>query len=455
MQEHDADVIIIGAGIAGLACAETLVAGGLSVIILEARDRVGGRILTHYDEKQRFPIELGAEFVHGEHPELIERIKRAGLRLRRINEEPWCLEAEGLRKCGEFWTQTEKVLNALRVTKPDRTFAEFLRSPTGRRFSADARDSATRYVEGFNAARAELISVNSIVRGLRTEEKINGDKQFRIVGGYAALVADILKRLPAAQVRIDTGTIVKQVTWKRSDVRVSAMRGRTRQTFSAKRAVVTLPLGVFQAGTVKFSPMLRKKQAAVKKLYMGEVIRVALRFRTRFWESIRPQPGAATLRRMGFLFSDDKNFPTWWTQRPAKEPLLIAWSPTWHTKESRGKTNAALVSTALASLAKILDMPKSKLRRLLLEGHVHDWQADPFSRGAYSYVCAGGESAQRELLRPEQQTLFFAGEACVEDGTNGTVHGALQSGSNAGRELLPGAKPRRAHPAARRTLQNQ
>src|SRR3954468_9527506 len=144
MREHDADVLVIGAGVAGLACAEVLSEAGVSVLILEARDRIGGRILTHYDEKNSFPIELGAEFVHGEHPELTKRIERAGLRLRRINEEPWCLEENGLQKCGEFWTQTEKVLDKMRMTRNDQSFAQFLRSPAGRSFSADARDSATR-----------------------------------------------------------------------------------------------------------------------------------------------------------------------------------------------------------------------------------------------------------------------------------------------------------------------
>src|ERR1051326_7519708 len=161
MQEHDADVIVIGAGVAGLACAEILSDAGKAVIILEARHRGGGRILTHYDGRERFPIELGAEFVHGEHPLLMKRTERAGLRLRRINEEPWCKEPDGLQKCGEFWTQTERVLDSLRKTKRDQSFTQFLKSPTGRSFREDARDSATRYVEGFNAARADLISVNS------------------------------------------------------------------------------------------------------------------------------------------------------------------------------------------------------------------------------------------------------------------------------------------------------
>src|SRR3954462_3281425 len=121
MQEHDADVIIIGAGVAGLGCAEVLATRGLSVIILEARNRIGGRILTHYDEAEHFPIGLGAEFVHGEHPELIKRIDGAGLHLQRINEEPWCKEQDGLQRCGEFWSQTEKILKSLRMTRKDQS----------------------------------------------------------------------------------------------------------------------------------------------------------------------------------------------------------------------------------------------------------------------------------------------------------------------------------------------
>jgi monoamine oxidase len=193
---------------------------------------------------------------------------------------------------------------------------------------------------------------------------------------------------------------------------------------------------VLQAGTVKFSPVLRKKQVAMKKLRMGEVIRVGLRFRERFWEQIRPQAGGATLRRMGFLFSQDAVFPTWWTQMPSKAPLLVGWSPSWHTRNLAGKSATAIAKRALKSLGGILEMPEKELRAMLLESHVHDWQADPFSRGAYSYVKRGGEPAQQELARAEQATLFFAGEASAADGTNGTVHGALQSGTRAARELL-------------------
>ena len=433
MKEYDADVIVVGAGVAGLACAERLAEAKLAVIVVEARERVGGRILTHYDEREDFPIELGAEFVHGEHPVLMARIEQANLRLRRIDEQPWCKEPDGLQPCGEFWSQTEKVLKSLRMSRKDRSFTQFLRSPKGKSFSSDARDSATRYVEGFNAARAAEISVNSIVRGLRTEEKIDGDKQFRIVNGYAALVADIYRRLTASGIVVETGLVVKNIRWKKDRVEITSEGDRT---LLARKAVITLPLGVLQAGAVKFSPALSKKQKALKHLHMGEVIRVALRFRERFWDNIRPREGGPTLRRMGFLFSHDAVFPTWWTQMPSKAPLLIAWSPSRHTRTLSKKPPAFMASRAVKSLAGILGISERMLKTMLVEGHVHDWQADPFSLGAYSYVKRGGEPSQRELARPIAGTLFFAGEAVIEDGTNGTVHGALQSGSRAARELL-------------------
>lgn len=425
---------MIGAGVAGLTCAELVAKAGLRVLVLEARERIGGRILTHFD-KYGYPIELGAEFVHGEDPGLLKRIEEAGLRLRRVNEEPWCREGDKLEKCPEFWQQTEKVLEQMRKTAGDQSFLQFLRRPKMKKFSAEAKDSAIRYVEGFNAARKEDISLNSLVTGMREEENI-GEKQFRIAGGYAALVHSIYEEALAAGAWIETGAEVKSVRWKRGQVRLTVASGPRRVQMTAEKLVVTLPLGVLQAGSVKFFPALAAKQKAIRKLRMGEVVRVALEFRERFWQDLRPEKGGATLRRMGFLFSHDPHFPTWWTQMPSNVPVMVGWSPSRHTKKLSGLSHAAIQRKALASLAKILGVSTAQLRRSLVEGHIHDWQADRFSAGAYSYAKVGGEPAQKTLARPVAATLFFAGEATCFDGTNGTVHGAMRSGTRVAGELL-------------------
>src|SRR5437879_9290414 len=118
MPENRAGVIIVGAGIAGLTAAEELCAAGLRVIILEARDRIGGRIFTKYDPVCGFPIELGAEFVHGRPPILLDRLQRERLRIREINGEPWCKDDSeaggGLVPCGDFWQHTENILIKMR-----------------------------------------------------------------------------------------------------------------------------------------------------------------------------------------------------------------------------------------------------------------------------------------------------------------------------------------------------
>jgi monoamine oxidase len=91
---------------------------------------------------------------------------------------------------------------------------------------------------------------------------------------------------------------------------------------------------------------------------------------------------------------------------------------------------------AIDALSDILQVPPKTLRRRIVGWHTHDWQSDPFSLGAYSWVRAGGEGAQRLLAEPLEQTLFFAGEACNTEGHNGTVHGAMQTGVRAADEIL-------------------
>jgi monoamine oxidase len=97
------------------------------------------------------------------------------------------------------------------------------------------------------------------------------------------------------------------------------------------------------------------------------------------------------------------------------------------------------------ALARILELDESKLRQQLTGTYVHDWQQDPFSRGAYSYASVGGINAARALAAPVAETLYFAGEAANFEGYNGTVHGAMATGDRAARELLKsvGARPQR------------
>src|SRR2546423_1608241 len=121
------DVAIIGAGAAGLAAAQTLTSAGKNGVILEARDRIGGRIQTLRDSALPMPIELGAEFVHGQPDELMHIIRSANLLAYDAEGDHWHLEKGRLQKLDDVWEQIEEVMGKLPGRgRGDRTFAEFI-----------------------------------------------------------------------------------------------------------------------------------------------------------------------------------------------------------------------------------------------------------------------------------------------------------------------------------------
>ena len=225
----------------------------------------------------------------------------------------------------------------------------------------------------------------------------------------------------------------------------------------ARKAIVTLPLAVLQAnagetGAVVFVPELKSKRDALDLLEMGPVIRVVLRFRERFWDRIEVDTdrGKSSLSEMSFLHADDPVFPTWWTTMPRKAPILTAWSAGPHCSGLIFQDQQTIVSRALDTLSRLMHMNRAELEQLLAAHYLHNWQADPFARGAYSWAKVGGVNAAAELARPLEYTLFFAGEATDSNGHNGTVNGALESGYRAAEEVLQvlGKRARRLEPAA-------
>jgi monoamine oxidase len=143
---------------------------------------------------------------------------------------------------------------------------------------------------------------------------------------------------------------------------------------------------------------------------------------------------------MGFLFSDDEWFPTWWTTLPAREPVITGWAPFRCAERLSGRDRSFVVDRGLKTLSRLLTMSLPALQERLEGAYFHDWQDDPFSRGAYSYGKVGADGAQEELAKPVDNTLFFAGEATASPGSNGTVHGAMASGYRAAREILSGRR---------------
>ncbi len=425
------DIVVIGAGAAGLTAAIELAKSGLRVTILEARDRIGGRIFTTIDPSTKIPVELGAEFVHGKPPEIWDIIRDYKLKTIERDGDQWCFRHGQLCPC-DFFAERDDVFKYMNDKSPDQTFTQYLKT-----CCPDASDEAKRwvlsYVQGFHAADPGKVSVHSLVKSNEAEEKIEGDRAFHIAGGYAALMNVLEREIQRHGVTLCLNTPLKQVSWAERQVRLAA-GGRT---LFADKAVITLPLSVLQSGDVQFERALpRQKREALDNLEMGHVIRVTLVFRERFWKDLRPPGSEKTLANLSFLFSQDQWFPTWWTQILEESPVITGWAPFPSADLLSGKPEKFVVDKCLDSLAKILDTKTAQVVSLLRAAYTHDWQSDPWSRGAYSYVKAGGQSAERDLGQPLDGRLFFAGEATDFEGNNGTVNGAIASGKRVAREVL-------------------
>jgi monoamine oxidase len=363
------------------------------------------------------PVELGAEFIHGEAAATHALLRKAGVAAVDSVREQRTLERGRLRPVNAF-VEAQRAVQGVHPEglKRDISFAEFLaRTPMKGRTKTFAR----MMVQGFDAADPARVSLRSIVEEWGEGGSL-GASQPRPQGGYGPLLEWLAHSVVSRGARLQVDAPVRAVQWKRGAVRVQG----TSFKYKARRAIVTLPLGVLQANTVRFWPSLTDKRSALRELASGPVIRVAMRFHSAFWEA--RAPGVA------FLHVPQAPFPTFWTPLPLRAPLLTAWAGGPKAARLTGASSHKLAIAALGSVERVFG---KSIKGELAAAHVQDWQADPYSRGGYSYVRVGGAGARERLAEPLEDTLYFAGEATDADEA-GTVAGALRSGARAAREIL-------------------
>ena len=417
-------IIIVGAGAAGLMAARKLSRAGYAVTMLEGAGRSGRRIHTFEAPGSEQPIELGAEFVHGQLPLTFSLLKEAGLtsipvtgRMRRVKNGQW-------QEQEDFTIDWDLLMRRLHELENDMTMADFLRT----RFAGDEyaalRFSVQRFAEGFDVADINKVSALA----LREEWGHEEHEQYRIPGGYRLLVDYLVRQCTTAGVVIYHSCIVKTIHWTKDDVQVSCANGRQ---FRSNKLVVTVSAGVLQAGAhqtagIAFTPAPGAYVQAMHHIGYGTVTKLLLQFKTAFWNNYA--------KNTGFIISEEP-VGTWWTQSE-RSGLLTGWLGGPRAAGLDGMKDADIVQLGLRSLAGIFSKTVEELQALLVEANVANWQKDPFSMGAYSYDTIHTAAARQLLRTPLENTLFFAGEALYEGVSPGTVEAALDSGAAVAQLLL-------------------
>lgn len=436
------DVAILGAGVAGLAAARVLHEHKIDFIALEARERVGGRIFSLHDESLPVAIELGAEFVHGSAPELREIARAAAFAIADIDGQRWESRRGHLRRIDDFWARLNAMMGRLRSGGPDRSFEQSLDSSARR--DRRARAFALQWVENFHAADPARASEHALAEAGSPGDDVRERRLGRVLGGYDAVARWIGRGIGD---RIRLGTVVTGVRWEEGGAHVETRQpSGTASGIDARAVIVALPLGVLHAtagepGAIAFDPPLAaepSKSAALAGMTMGSVARLTLRLREPFWASSRfaKRVKDQNLDRLFFLHTEDPDFPIWWTPYPIAAPVLVAWRGGVRAREISAAGEDQALELALAALGRQFGLPRREARRMVTASWFHNWQSDPYARGAYSYMLVGGSDAPAKLARPVRRTLFFAGEASDSEGRTGTVHGAIASGRRAAAQLL-------------------
>ena len=412
------DSIIIGAGAAGLMAARELVLAGKSVRVLEASNRIGGRIFTQHDALSGMPIELGAEFVHGEAKEttrLLDEARLATISVAGVHHES---ENGRIEPLGGAWNRMSLVFDHLNPRrKHDRPVQEFLdERPGGARLSEE-RKLARGFVEGFEAADMRLISEKSLAeQGDPTE---GASEARRIVRGYGALLEFMLRDIEG---RIRLRTAAHRIETTDTGVRIVDRRGGQHR---ARTVILAVPLTVLQDVSLAIEPDASNMRRAASQLVMGHAMRVNVVLKERFWEQ--------KVADLSYLHTPKGQFAVWWTQRPVVSPMLTAWAggpPAMALSHS-----ADIESVVLAEMARAFKLRRARVDAVVESVHTHDWTRDVHVRGAYSYVGVGGITAPKRLARPLSANVFMAGEAGEPD-DGGTVEAAIRSGRRAAGQVL-------------------
>jgi monoamine oxidase len=403
--------------------ARALARAGKRVILLEARDRSGGRIETLPEAEFGYAAEGGPEFVHGAASHTRTVMREAGLSLTPSSGTAWHAERGVLSQDDRSTPHAAEFRRALIALKNDLPVAEFLARHFAEPHYAELRRSITRMVEGYDAADPSRASTFA----LREEWMGRGvSQQGRIAEGYGALIGFLLAECRRHGAAVHFGAIVDAIDADQGKVTVRCRDGRF---FAADGAVLTVPLPLLRSIALP-EPERAIADAALADIGFGNVVKFLLRFSRNWWADHAGQ----NLADMSFLFSSAA-IPTWWTQHPERHPVLTGWLAGPRADAVATLSSAAHIDIALGALAENFAVAREWLKDLLVASRAINWGADPFARGAYSYATPKTRQVLAQIDRAHAH-VWFSGEAFYAGPEMGTVEAAFASGWHAAQAIL-------------------
>jgi monoamine oxidase len=414
------DTIVIGAGAAGLAAAQRLQAAGQTVLVVEARDRIGGRVQTDYDFAPH-PVELGAEFVHGD-VVTGDLAAQYGLALIPVlgDDRGYIHDANGLKTVDDYAQGDAAIARALMQSnesevwqwaedwvaagQPDTDVATMVRS-RGMTLPPIVEQIVSHTYSADYGVYWDQLGVYGMVENSYAGD---GTAEYRIREGYGALIAGL-----AAGLTVRLNTVVRAIDWGEGGVRVVAADDAI---FAADRTVITLPIALLQNNTVKFSPELPDwKKQAIDGIGVSHIIKLMLKFDAPFWptnwEHCHTHLDTQLWWRSGYGFESEA-------------PIVTAFVGDMGGDRLRAIGEAKATALGVWHLEQMFGVD---LRGRLVAAKLVDWSADPYIQMGYSHTAVDGTGCREKLGQPIVDRLWFAGEA-TSVLRPGTVHGAIASG---------------------------
>ncbi|TXH67098.1 MAG: FAD-dependent oxidoreductase [Thiothrix sp.] len=415
-------ILIIGAGMAGLAAARSLNDQGLKVTVIEARERIGGRIHTSRVWPE-LPMDLGASWIHGQRQNPITELAKAA-QAKRIstsydNAELYIdarLKQLGVQGTNE--TAMEKlVTQALKQAANLATDISLqaavdrvVNKPLNPAYQAQLNFYLNSTYEQEYSGSTKEISAQTVDDN---EEFSGADVLFP--QGYAQIPHYLAQGLD-----LRLGQIVSSIHYGNTGVTVKTQD----QTYQADYAIVTLPLGVLKRKTIQFNPPLPPaKQAAIQGLGMGLLNKAYLRFDKVFWPK--------DLDWLEYLSPDAGRWVEWVSFAKIGAPVLLGFHAAERAREVETWSDQALIADAMQALKAMFGnaIPQP------VGAQITRWAQDPFAYGSYSFNAVGSSNQDRQALAKKSGRLYWAGEA-THSAYAGTVHGAYLSGTRAAKSLL-------------------